>query len=410
MVPHYPENPQFPNPRLPTAVVVAKTRWDEPPRMRHDVVGQLKRFSNVLYIEYFPAGRRSAKEGVLRSVDDRLIVYQISEKYRLHPRLYTNLPFLHASVNRKYAREIGGLAHQIGTHDGSRLLVNFVHDFPELVTAVRARWSCYVCVDEFPRMQRRSQKRNFLHAKFQEIYQQALENRLAAAVDLVLTPHTPIREKLTRHARRIEMFYHAHSLPDVPAILPPQSDGRIHVGFAGYINYRIIVDWLIHLVRDPRIVLHLIGPQSGMELDTLLSAGDVRCHGAVYGEQFIASLKEMNVLVMPYDPEITECHSLTTNSKTFQCIASGRPLVISNLPNYIKMPEGVIYKAEDAEDFRSKVIKAAVEDCDELRVLRRQVASENTWDKRGEQLWNHVKHLCPVPGSEDNEQSEAVNA
>jgi hypothetical protein len=363
--------------------------------MRHDVVDQLKRFCNVLYVEYFPAGEQSTEHGKLKSIDNRLMVYQISGQYRKHPRLYANLPFVHALVNRKYAREIGLLADQVAPGSACRLLFNFVHEFPEIVSAVKARWSCYICVDEFPGMQRRNYKRNVIKAKFQKIYQQALENRLASTVDLVLTPHTAIREKLRLHARRVEMFYHAHSIPDQPAVPHGGSDGKIHAGLAGFINYRIIVDWLIHLVRDPRVVLHLIGPQVDMSTDAFVAAGEVRCHGPVYGDEFVRTLREMHVLLMPYDPEITECHSLTTNSKTFQCIASGRPLVISDLPNYIQMPPGVIYKAKDAEDFRLKVLKAAMDDCDEFREMRRRIASENTWKKRGEQLRGYVSHLLP---------------
>ena len=392
----------FKDRHLPTAVVVAATRWEEPPRMRHDVVGQLKRFSNVLYIEYFPTGEKSAQGGKLELIDDRLMIYKISDQYKKHPRLYANFPFLHASANRKYAEEIGLLADQVKPNDGFRLLFNFVHDFPEIVTAVRAIWSCYICVDEFPGMQRRKHKSNYLKAKFQQSYQQSLENRLAGAVDLVLTPHFPIREKLMKHSRRIEMFYHAHSITDRPNHPQSKADGKIHVGFAGYINYRIMVDWLIHLVKDHRIALHLIGPQNGMDIDAVASAGDVRCHGPVYGENFGEIIREMNVLIMPYDPKITECNILTTNSKTFQCIASGRPLVISNLQNYIEMPEGVIYRAQDAEDFRLKVLKAANDDCDQFRAMRRRIASENTWNMRGEQLWGYVNHLLPASEAAGN--------
>lgn len=393
----------FKDRHLPTAVVVAATRWEEPPRMRHDVVGQLKRFSNVLYIEYFPTGEKSAQHGKLKSMDDRLMVYQISEQYRKHPRLYANVPWIHASVNRKYAQEVGLLADQVAPANGCKLLFNFVHDFPEIVSAVNKKWSCYICVDEFPGMQRRNYKRNIIKAKFQKLYQQALENRLAETVDLVLTPHTAIRDKLKKYSRRVEMFYHAHSIPDERAIPQQRSDGRIHAGFAGFVNYRIMIDWLIHLVKDPRFVLHLIGPQVDMSTDALMSVGEVRCHEPVYGDEFVKTLREMDVLLMPYDPEIIECQSLTTNSKTFQCIASGRPLVISDLPNYIRMPEGVIYKAKDAEDFRLKVLKAATDDCDELQTMRRRIASENTWSKRGDQLWGYVSHLMPVPETAGNQ-------
>jgi len=64
----------FDDPSLPLAVVAAATRWEEPPRMRHDVTRQLMRWLNVLYVELFPDPRHRDRFGFRRH-DPHMIAY-----------------------------------------------------------------------------------------------------------------------------------------------------------------------------------------------------------------------------------------------------------------------------------------------------------------------------------------------
>jgi hypothetical protein len=78
-------------------------------------------------------------------------------------------------------------------------------------------------------------------------------------------------------------------------------------------------------------------------------------------------------------------------SKLYQYIASGKPIVMSQLPNFIELPYGVVYTADSADDFVCKIRNASEEDCDEYCEIRFKIASENTWKMRGEQLHTFLK-------------------
>jgi hypothetical protein len=94
----------------------------------------------------------------------------------------------------------------------------------------------------------------------------------------------------------------------------------------------------------------------------------------------------MDVLIVPYRSNLEEVKVLTTVSKLFQYISTLKPIVISDLPNFIEMPDGVIYKAKDKKDFVDKIFLAYKNDTVELRELRAKLVLENTWEARGNQI------------------------
>ena len=61
------------------------------------------------------------------------------------------------------------------------------------------------------------------------------------------------------------------------------------------------------------------------------------------------------------------------------------------MPNFIKMPAGVIYRAKTAKTFVEKIRQAYAEDNDELVKMRIEIAEKNTWDKRGNILYDIIQ-------------------
>jgi glycosyltransferase involved in cell wall biosynthesis len=188
------------------------------------------------------------------------------------------------------------------------------------------------------------------------------------------------------------MMLHGHEfVPGKRADETPKRAGKIHVGFAGFINWRLLGPWLAAIAATDDLQLHLIGPVEGLSMAGVLGHSSVDHVPPVGKDDLLELLQIMHVLVMPYDPSIEEVSILTTNSKTFQYVASGRPIVISDLPHYIELPRGVIYKARTTEEFVETIRRAHAEDCPEFVELRRRIAAENTWDKRGDQLFEAIR-------------------
>jgi glycosyltransferase involved in cell wall biosynthesis len=162
----------------------------------------------------------------------------------------------------------------------------------------------------------------------------------------------------------------------------------------GFLNSRILLDWLIRLLEDSRIELELVGPdQTGGRFRRLVGSTNLRLPGELRGESLTAAMREADVFIIPYDPANGHSRDIYTPNKLFEYLAYGRPVVISNLPNFIDLPEGFLYRARDSEEFLEAVLRAAREDSAELRSARKALAAKNTWDARGEELVAIVEEL-----------------
>lgn len=389
--------PPFDDPSLPLSVVVAGTRWEEPPRIRHQVTRQLMRWCNVLFVELFPDPRHRDRAGFRRH-GERLIAYTATPRLRWPIRLYANDPVSHSLLNRQFVTDIMSAVSAV-KRTGLPLLFNFVYDLHEIMRRHEFIYKAYVCYDEFPKMQRRANKPNRLKWFYQTRLFQQYEDAVARNATRCLTPHYPLRQKLLKIMPRVDMLFHAHEFdPQSNAAVMPCDNSRTHVGFAGFINWRLLPTWLEAVAESKDMKLHLIGPVEGRAMVELVRHPAVEHVSTVGGDRLLGLLRGMDVLVMPYDPAIEEVSVLTTNSKTFQYVAAGRPCVISDLPHYINLPRGVLYKAKSAAAFVEMIRSARAEDCDEYRALRARIARDNTWDKRGETLWQIIQQDLSARG------------
>ncbi len=376
---------------LPLAIIVAATRWKEPPRMRHHMARQLMRWCNVLFVETIAGSENSGPA----LVEDRLAVATVSLNGSVHLKLYSNEPLTHWLCNRRLAAFLEQLIAKVPA--SHKLLFNFIHSFPEVMRITGIDGRIYVCVDEFPRMWRRKTRGNPLRYFYQSRLNQWYENRVAASADLCLSPHEGLVRKLKRHCRQVELFLHAHEFRRLPDNLgigsanqesPGKSeDGITHVCFMGFIHYRLRDDMLLEILRQRDMVLHMIGPVSPVyDISVFAGFTNVIWHGVVVGEALPILLRSMDVLIIPYDTSIPEVSVLTSTSKIFQYIASEKPVVTAKLPFFLKLPPEVLTAAAGPQEFVTKVRDARRSDNGTARQIRRTVAEENTWYTRGVQL------------------------
>jgi glycosyltransferase involved in cell wall biosynthesis len=368
---------------LPLIVITTSTQWDEPPRMRHHITLQLIRWFNVLYIECFPYNNRN--ESTFTVINERLIVCRPQMKYNINKQLYANDPLTHTIINRLYLKEIKKCINKVSKN--KFILVSFIYYYPELMFLVDSILKIYICVDEFPAMRRIDKKKNNLILIYQKKLFQYYENMVAKNADLCLTPHQLIKNKLLKLNKNVYMLLHAHNGIGEKVQKKNNVEKIIKVGFMGYIHYRINKKWLERLVVEKDIELYLIGPiDDQYDISDLKNNNNFHLINSVPESKLRKILSEMDVLIIPYIYDIPETIVMTTASKLYQYIDSGKPIVISPLPNFIEFQKGVLYRAENADDFVDKIRQAMGEDCDEYRNIRAKIAAENTWDKRGEQL------------------------
>lgn len=381
------KKPLFSNPSLTTAVIVTRTSWEEAPRVRHQVTRQLLRFFNVIYIQ---KNYRNKDDKIVK-LSDRHVIYTPCISKHFFIRLYANLPAYHYFFNERFACKIDKFLRALKT--GKKILINFEFDFYQIMRRNYYAYKIYYCYDEFPKMRRTNACVNRYKKKYQAWLYQIYENAVAKCADKCLVSHEPLKRKLKRVNSNTELFLHGHEFKSFYCKKSKKKTDLIKVGFMGYITYNVLVDWLLKIVKTQDMSLYLIGPMEKFEISRFHSYANFKHIPSLTGEKLFETLLEMNVLIIPYNHKLPQYEIQTASNKFFQYLATGSPIVISNMKYYLKMPQGVFYRANNSNEFINQIRRAFNEDCEKYRALRQKYATENTWNKRGDRLIEILKDV-----------------
>jgi glycosyltransferase involved in cell wall biosynthesis len=345
--------------------------------MRHQVTRQLTRFYNVLYVE-LPFGSRT-KRDELSLINERMIAYKPARLIRGLGRVWDNIEHFHKYYNARLTKKIERVIKDLNYE--SSLLVNFQFNFPQIMKSPVFVRKLYICNDEFSCNTEKDWKRELLWKH---------ERDVAMAADACLCVSAPLASKIGRANSKTELFLPGHEF-DIDEsgarLRPGRTSDKIRVCFMGYINGRIRFDWLAALLQDSRMELTLVGPvQAGAALEELEKFVNIRLLPPLGGKDLQHFLNSQDVLVMPYDTDDEAVRAATAPNKLFQYIACGRPVVISDMPAFMTLPNKFVYRAKNACEFGEFVHMAFTQDSDKATQARLDLAANHTWVERGNRL------------------------
>lgn len=376
----------FPNVSTRQLVVVTTvTPWDEPPRIRHQVTRQLTRFYNVIYVELPMAASSNYFSDHYEKINEHLIMYRPAALPRIFRKIYNNIPFCHAVYNNLIAKKIEKAIRQSGYKNA--FLINFQYDFDSVMSSSVFYPRIYFCNDNFPEMAKYKWKKSLL-AKY--------EKTVIKDADCCIVVSVPLQNKLKRINKNVHLLLPGHEFKidydKISTVGDKIKKIPISVCYMGYIDQRLSLDWLIAVASSDNFVLYLIGPVSNeFDISPLCDHENFKWKGPVVGTGLQALLESTDVCVMPFNTELEVVQAMTAPNKLFQYIASGKPIVTSDIPDLMKLPDGFIYKARDPQDFSDKILKAYEDDNKDLIKARMTLALQNSWDSRGDALYSIIE-------------------
>lgn len=387
------------------AVLTTRTRWSEVPRLRHQIARVLSRYLPVVFVET-PIHWTTWHGTEMEEVEANIVRLRPSNRWNLPTRLKAHVRVADYMLQRKLAADIDLCLRRLGKGGGRALLMNFNHNATRLMQSDAFCASVYICNDDWvakapDRWTRRAVERT--------------ERAVAASADLCLGVSYPLQQRLMRYNPNVRLLLPAHDfeLRSAPAAATQHGPELIKVSFMGELNGRLDYDWVTAAARAPGLEFHMIGPVEipPSVVASLVSAG-VHLHSPKFGAELREFLESMDVLVMPYLVK-RGVLAATAPNKLFKYIAAGRPVVISDMPNFIDLGPQVIYRARTAGEFVQQIRAAAAEDDDRARSLRRAIAEEHSWERRGSELFKMLEEaVARRSGSsrDHDHQSETAEA
>lgn len=218
------------------------------------------------------------------------------------------------------------------------------------------------------------------------------EAALLARADLTLVPSRELLARKRGMARRIARLPHGAW---VDRFLPEAKPARRTGGGATTVLYyghlhrqHLDFDALERLARErPAWRLILAGPVRTRH-DW---PANVELPGQVPHERLRDFVAQADALILPYS--INRYTEAVMPAKTYECLATGLPVVATPLPELVAEFSGVMAFASPGEDWARRIEEALRADTPEAAAGRIRTARENTWGRRFEEMVAMVDDL-----------------
>jgi len=236
---------------------------------------------------------------------------------------------------------------------------------------------------------------------------QEQEQTLIRTADLVISTSSTLHARNQNQARRAVLIENVGDFDHFSRVARDSNDPdpfphipRPRIGFAGALDpYKLDYDLLEILARelDP-VPLVLIGPRSTVEtnlrLETLEQRENVFSIGSVAFSEMPTLLGGLDVHILPY--ALNEHTRYIFPIKFFECMATGRPVVVSALES-LSAYRDVCPAARTPEEWVLR-IREALADGSTGRDQRVDLASRHTWNDRVRRIREEIARLlddCP---------------
>ncbi len=331
----------------------------------------------------------------LRQVDGNIFALRLEQSLSMPKNAHSFIPFISEFSQKKQLRSIEKALKFLSSRQS--ILINFSYTSYLFHESNLFLGSIFILNDDFI---------NKAPNRFVFSLAKRFQNKTAKHANICLAVSTPLVEQLKNVNPKTFLFLPGHSfvlenLEDATMGEKNRSQEhkKIKVAFMGYISNRLELDWIVFAASHHDIAFFLVGPNqlNASETEKMKKHG-VQILPPLTDQNLWNFLTSCDVLTVPYALR-TDTISITAPNKLFQYIASGKPVISSNLPHLLDLPPSILTKATTKEDFVHKIVAAYQSDTLEQKKKRLQLALENRWEKRGEDLF---KIICSIASKSDS--------
>lgn len=215
----------------------------------------------------------------------------------------------------------------------------------------------------------------------------ATERGLLRRADLVSCTSTPLLEKV--RPARPDAFLSGPGV-DYELFAPlqgPQPDGTRTVAFFGHLGRERVDFEAIRAVAGAGFEVRLVG-DAGRADRTVLGMPGVDYRGEVAHRELPAALEGVDAFIIPY--KINRLTRGISPAKTYECLATGKPVVAAPLPALEELGDHV-YLARKPEEFVEVLRGLENLEAEEKRRARLDLTRRNSWEARFADLEERIR-------------------
>jgi glycosyltransferase involved in cell wall biosynthesis len=366
------------NPR-PTTLFISNVEWGFVWQRHQTLAAFFARDSEVIFCEV-PGTRR------LRWADTARVWRRLLALGRRHPAeklssaagVRMARPFLLPATNRWFCAVNARLLARFVRRDavlsaGVDLVVNYSpsRSALQLIARVPHRRLIYDCTD------------NWLAVRGIPGFLPEDERALLARADLTLVPSRRLEELKHPEARRLVRVPHGALVERF--LLEPrrrEANAPVTVLYYGHLHAQHLDFGLIDDLARARPAWHvvLVGPVKTPHA----FPANVRLAGQQPHEKLRESIAEADALLLPY--VLNDYTRAVLPAKIYECLATGRPIVATPLPELTTDFAGCLRFATDGPGLATAVEDFLASDTNENRTARVALAQANTWEQRYGQI------------------------
>lgn len=312
-------------------LIVSRTNWLEPPRIRHQICNMLLSHGHdVIFLQKPSYKFFSGLE--LSDNDNSLVLGQYPELVHHQLRISRFIDW----ANEKFV--VSKLKEFLLRGDLD-LVLNFNYDYGFLKDYCPAGKFVTIINDDFVAAAKPWMTNN-VREKMKYV---------AGVSDAVLAVSYPLYDFVKKYNDRSELFF---PWCEDSYVHPDEGVKRNVVLYYGYINDRI--DWdVVEYLLSRNVNLRFVGPVAGSNtknaIEKFRSFSNFEIKAPVSFDQLY--LGDVCCSIAPYDKEIESVRACTISNRAFRLLSRGIPMIYPDLPYLIDAGDNVITKAVDKKGY-----------------------------------------------------------
>ena len=375
-------------------VIISISDWEGPKRIRQYLSEELARQGNrVLFVE----SQYTLSKFIKKPSSSRAFRFlQGPRRLAENLHLLATFPFIPGgefspfisrtnwNIERTFLRRA---LKRLGFRNP--VLWMFAYNAKPLIGKLGESLSLYFCNDAFSLL---------VDSKTLQHRVAALEQDLLQEVDIVFTVSDKLSQEKSQFHSSVHTIYHGVDIKlfqqsiDIagatrPADLPTKSP---IIGYSGVIRYMLDLEMIGFLAdRQPGWSFVLVGPVTESradfysQIEELKRRPNVHFLGSKRPEELPPYINAFDVCLLPYvQGEVSSYYSAPL--KFYEYLAAGKPVVSTVGPR--QYDRDVVLNCSTKEEVLEAIQEALSKDSPDLAVRRKNIASENSWERRVRQI------------------------